>query len=106
MNEKTVKELKDRLTRLEKAVFGRKSGQVRETTVTGFAGLKGGLHLLISRGFFKTKRALTATRQELEQHDYHYSPAAIQTTLNRLSTRTGQLAALKEGGRKVYVRRK
>jgi hypothetical protein len=106
MNEKAVKKMEDRLTRLEKAVFGRKRGQVRETTAKGFAGLKGGLHLLISRGFFKTKKALAATRQELEKQEYHYSAAAIQTTLNRLSTRTGPLAAFKEGGKKVYVRRK
>ena len=106
MDEKTVKELKDRLTRLEKAIFGRKSGQVRETVARGFTGLKGGLHLLLSRGFFNTKKALAATRQELEEHDYHYSSAAIQTTLNRLSARTGPLAAFKEGGKKVYVRRK
>ena len=68
--------------------------------------LKGGLRLLISRGFFKTKKSLGATRQELVKHDYHYSAASIQTTLNRLSTRTGPLAAFKEDGKKVYVRRK
>lgn len=106
IDEKTVKKIEERLTRLEKAVFGSKRGKVRETPAKGFAGLKGGLHLLISQGFFKTKRALAATRQELEKHDYHYSAAAIQTTLNRLSTRTGPLAAFKEGGKKVYVRRK
>ncbi len=106
MNEKMIQKIEDRLTRLEKAVFGPKRGQVRETPAKGFAGLKGGLHLLISRGFFKTKKALAATRQELEKHEYHYSAAATQTTLNRLSTRTGPLAALKESGKKVYVRRK
>jgi len=106
MDEKTVEKMEERLTRLERAVFGTKRGQTRETSAKGFAGLKGGLHLLISRGFFKTKKALAPTRQELEKHDYHYSAAAIQTTLNRLSTRTGPLAAFKEGGKKVYVRRK
>ena len=106
MDDKTIKKIEDRLTRLEKAVFGPKREQVPDTPAKGFAGLKGGLHLLISRGFFKSKKALAATRQELEKHDYHYSAAAIQTTLNRLSTRTGLLAAFKEGGKKVYVRRK
>lgn len=106
MNEKTAKKIEDRLTRLEKSVFGRKKGLIRETAAEGFAGLKGGLHLLISRGFFKTKKALAATRQELEKQDYHYSAATTQTTLNRLSTRTGPLAKFKEGGKKVYVRRK
>jgi hypothetical protein len=106
MDEQTEKNIEQRLTRLEKAVFGPTKGQTRETSAKGFAGLKGGLHLLISRGFFKTKKALAATRHELEKHDYHYSAAAIQTTLNRLSTRTGPLAAFKEGGKKVYVRRK
>ena len=106
MDDKTINKIEVRLSRLEKAVFGTKTGQTRETSIKGFAGLKGGLQLLISRAFFKTKRALAATKQELEKHDYHYSAGAIQTTLNRLSSRTGPLAAFKEGGKKVYVRRK
>jgi hypothetical protein len=106
MNDETLKKIERRLTRLERAVFGTKRGQTREASAKGFAGLKGGLRLLISRGFFKTKKALAITRQELEKHDYHYSAAAIQTTLNRLSIRTGPLAAFKEAGKKVYVRRK
>ncbi len=106
MDEKPVKKIEERLSRLEKALFGTTKGQTGKTSAKGFAGLKGGLVLLISRGFFKTKKALAATRQELEKHDYHYSAAAVQTTLNRLSTRTGPLAAFKEGGKKVYVRRK
>ena len=106
MNDKTLKRIEERLTRLEKAVLGPGRRQQPETLAKDFAGLKGGLHLLISRGFFKTKKALAPTKQELEKHDYHYSAAAIQTTLNRLSTRTGPLAAFKEGGKKVYIRRK
>lgn len=100
-------EIIKRLERLEKAFFS--SNRRRENAIRSeddFAGLKGGLRLLVSRGFFRTKKTLPETRQELEKHGYHYSAPAIQTTLNRLSTRTGPLATFKEGGKKVYVRRK
>jgi hypothetical protein len=106
MNENRSREIIKRLKGLEEAVFGKKGRQTRISQSEGFTGLKGGLRLLIERGFFKAKKALSATKQELEKQGYHYSAAAIQTTLNRLSTRAGPLAAFREGGKKVYVRRK
>lgn len=102
-----LQEIIKRLERLEKSVFSRNSQRENDTrSEDDFAGLKGGLRLLVSRGFFRTKKTLPETRQEIEKHGYHYSAPAIQTSLNRLSTRTGPLATFKEGGRKVYVRRK
>lgn len=105
MDEDTSRKIIKRLERLEKAVFGGE-GKPSEAAVKGFTGLKGGLRFLISRGFFKAKKSLSACREELQKHGYQYSAAAIQTTLNRLSKRTGPLAAFREGGKKVYVKRK
>ena len=107
MSGSELQEIIKRLDRLEKSVFSSKRGQeVATRSVDDYAGLKGGLSMLVARGFFRTKRTLSVTRQELEKHDYHYSAAAIQTTLNRLSKRAGPLATFREGGTKVYVRRK
>ena len=106
MDNKATTKLEKRLIRLENVVFGSKRARDREPSPNDFAGLKGGLHFLISRGFFKTKKGLAPTKQALGKHGYHYSAAAIQTTLNRLSVRAGPLAAFKEAGKKVYVRRK
>ncbi len=105
MDETQLSSIIKRLERLEKAVFLDKK-QERPVKPNDFTGLKGGINLLISRSFFKTKKNLSNTKQELEKHDYYYSPAAIQTTLNRLSSRTGPLAAFREGQKKVYVKRK
>lgn len=105
MDETDLRDIIRRLERVEKVVFGDKKAR-QPAQRNGFAGLKGGLNLLISRGFFKSKRALSDTRQGLEKHGYHYSAPAIQTTLNRLSKRGGPLATFREGGKKVYVRRK
>lgn len=106
MSEDQLKDIIKRLHRLEKAVFGGKGKPSQAVQVKGFAGLKGGLRFLISRRFFKAKNSLGDCRQELEKHGYHYSAAAVQTTLNRLARRTGPLAAFKQGGKKVYVERK
>ncbi len=105
MDESQLSSIIKRLERLEKAVI-RDRNQERPIKPDDFAGLKGGINLLISRGFFRTKKHLSSTKQELEKHDYHYSAAAIQTTLNRLSKRAGSLATFREGGKKVYVKRK
>lgn len=106
MNNKELKGIIKRLERLEKAVLRAKKKQRQDREPEGFAGLKGGLHFLIARNFFRSTRTLADTRQELEKQDYHYSSAAIQTTMNRLSKRTGPLATFREAGKKVYVRRK
>ena len=106
MDDNRLRTIEDRLARLEKAVFGTKSGQTRAATPKSFSGLKGGLLFLVSHDFFKTKKALAAIRNELEKHGYHYRAGAINTTLSRLSTRKGPLAVFIEQGNKVYVRRK
>lgn len=106
MSEKLLlQQIIERIERLERTIFSREkkiTKGVRET----FAGPSGGARLLVSEGFFKTKRSLSDVRSALVKRDYHYSAAAIQTALNRLSARAGPLAAFREGGKKLYVRRK
>jgi hypothetical protein len=107
MDEKRLKTIEQRLDKLEKAVFGPKPKTAKpKAGKEEYSGLKGGLLFLVSRDFFKTKRALATITKELEKHGYHYQAGAIQTTLNRLSKRSGPLTSLKEGGHKVYVRSK
>lgn len=106
MDGNKLRQIIDRIERLEKAIFISKRKTAPTIQAKDFGGLKGGLHLLISRGFFKTKKTLSDTKQELEKHGYHYSAPAVQTTLNRLSRRTGPLTTFREGGKKVYIKRK
>jgi len=104
--EKAIREIIARLTRLEKAVFGRNEKQTTASQKNNFAGPSGGVRMLISKNFFKTKKNLGDVRKALGENDYHYGAPQVQTALNRLSTRTGPLAASTEGGKKVYVGRK
>lgn len=105
--EKAIRKIEARLGRVEKAVFtAKKTRGKSEQQTDHFAGPTGGAKLLASQGFFKAKRSLRDVRVALAKRDYHYGAAQIQTALNRLSTRTGPLAASKEGGKKFYVRRK
>jgi hypothetical protein len=105
-SEQAIQKIIARLTRLERAVFRKKAKQPPTAQKEDFAGPSGGARLLISKNFFKAKRTLRDVRKALGKNDYHYGSAQIQTALNRLSTRTGPLAASTEGGKKVYVRRK
>lgn len=106
MSEKRLlQQIVDRIKRLEKTVLNGEK-KVKKRGRENFAGPSGGIRLLVSEGFFKTKRSLSDVRSALAKKDYHYSAAAIQTALNRLSTRVGPLAAFKEGGKKLYVKRK
>jgi hypothetical protein len=107
MNDHDSRKIIRRLERLEKAVFGSGRKRVRDAAKEqGFTGPSGGVRLLISKNFFKTKRNLGDVRKALGENDYHYGSAQVQTSLNRLSTRAGPLAASTEGGKKFYVRRK
>jgi len=106
MEEKVINEILKRLGRLEKAVFTSGAKKAVKPENEQFAGPSGGIKLLISNGFFKAKRNLAQVKDALAKEDYHYTSAPVQTALNRLSIRTGPLAASKEGGNKVYVKRK
>jgi len=104
--DKEITNILARLTKLEKAVF--KTGVKTETKPKdkNFSGTKGGVLFLISKGYFNQRRLATDAKAELAKNEYHYSIQVVQTALNRLSKGNGALVAMKEGGKKMYVKRK
>ncbi len=98
-----------RVEKLERAVFGNSSsgGKPKKTTTEeDFKGATGGLRLMISKGFFDRRCFFNEIETELNKQGYHYSKQAIQTPLSRLSKVGGPLVSLRDGGKKVYVKRK
>lgn len=98
--------IEQRLERLENAVFRARRERKHRPLSSDFTGPSGGVRLLLTQNFFNTKRTVADVRTAFEKNDYHYVTAVIQTTLNRLSTRSGPLATFKLEGKKVYVKRK
>ena len=107
MDEKILKQILDRLKRLETAVFGEKNLKTKFiTNRTKFRGTTGGIRLLVSQKFFKGKKTFTEVKKELRKKDYYSSLQAIQTSLNKLSTQKGLLVKFKEGKKNYYAERK
>lgn len=107
MDEKSLRKLEQRIARLEKAVFSDTQKQrVTKNTSKDFGGATGGVRLLISKKFFKTKQGLSEVRAALSENGYHYSKQAAHAALNYLTTKGGPLVSLREGGRKLYAERK
>lgn len=108
--DKTLSGILLRLEKLERAVFtsrnakthAKRSGPIKHE----FMGATGGLRLLAVKSFFNQRRFFSEIETELRKQGYHYSKQAIQTPLNRLSSSGGLLVALREKGKKVYVKRK
>jgi hypothetical protein len=108
MKEKEIINILKRIEKLETAVFGSatKVKKLAAKDKSGYEGPTGGIRLLIDKGFFDAKRTLADVRARLAENGYHYSIQAAQTGLNRLSKTGGPIVALKEGGKKAYVKRK
>jgi hypothetical protein len=104
MDQPFMRSTDERLTRLEAAVFGGKGASTKARHAE--VGPTGGLRTLITQGFFKSKRNLADSRAALEKNDYHYSAQAVDMALKRLSKRDGPLVSFKEGGKKLYAKRK
>lgn len=105
--EKINKQIFERIGRLENAVFNeQKTVKLLPKEDKNFHGATGGLRLLISKGFFNSKKTFAEIKKELASQDYHYSDQAIQTPLNNLSKSGGPLVGFREGGKKVYAKRK
>lgn len=105
-DEKTFADLVVRIEKLERAVFTDKKTKLKFADKGDFKGATGGLRLLVSKGFFDRKRNFGEIKKALAGQDYHYSNQAVQTPLNNLSKTGGILVGLKEGGKKVYAKRK
>lgn len=106
MDEKTTKNILIRLNFLEKTVFGSGKKKTAVKKQEEFSGPKGGILLLISKGFFNKRRAAPEVRDELGKNNYDYRIQVVQTALNRLTKNKGLLTALTVGGKKIYVKRK
>jgi len=108
MREQITKNILTRIERLETAIFGKQKKPLITLPKKGenFRGATGGLRLLISKGFFNSKKTFAEIRKGLASQDYHYSNQAIQTPLNNLSKSGGPLVSFKEKGKKVYAKRK
>lgn len=103
-----LQDIISRLEKLEKVVFPERQDEVVSppNSSNNFKGPKGGILLLIEKSFFETPHAAPEVKDEIVKNGYHYSIQAVQTALNRLSSTQGPLNALKDGKKKVYVRRK
>ncbi|OIO30844.1 hypothetical protein AUJ77_01715 [Candidatus Nomurabacteria bacterium CG1_02_43_90] len=104
--EEINKDLYARLEKLESLLSGGKHVKVKENKSENFSGAKGGILLLISKRFFSKKRNAPETKVELDKFEYFYNIQVVQTTLNRLSNKTGPLITMDDKGKKVYVKRK
>jgi hypothetical protein len=105
-----LQELVRRVEILERAVMGDekpRNGKPNASAKMGnFDGATGGVRFVFSKGFFDGRQVFAAVEKELQDNGYHYSKQAIQMALTRLSAKGGPLVALKDKGKKVYVKRK
>lgn len=106
MDEKIIKSILSRLDRLEKKIFGSGNKKATKKRPDEFKGPKGGILLLMSKGFLNKRKTATEVRDELEKNEYDYRIQVVQTALNRLSKNKGSLTTLLVSGKKVYVKRK
>lgn len=108
--EADINDLLRRVEVLERAVLGDskpKKAKLSEPAIAGnFDGATGGVRFIFSKGFFDGRQIFAAVEKELQANGYHYSKQAIQMALTRLSAKGGMLIALKDKGKKVYVKRK
>ena len=97
-----------RLAALEDAVFGgiNEGANLRGAGTTDYSGPAGAVLFLIKQQFFDQRRPLGQVREEATNHGYVYSGQAFSMALMRLSQKDGPLVVIKEGGRKLYARRK
>ena len=105
-----LEDLLRRVEALERAVLGggkEKKAKVASSPKAGnFGGATGGVRFIFSEGFFDRRQVFAAIEKKLQDNGYHYSKQAIHMALTRLSAKGGPLVALKDKGKKVYVKRK
>ena len=103
---KKIKKLENRVSKLEKAVFGIVNSSVK-SNVNQYKGLVGGINLLIENGFFKKPVMVTEVQDELQKEGYYHSIQSTDTRLRRdMVNRKKILTRLKVDGIWQYVIRK
>lgn len=78
--EEINQEIFERLEKIESTLVGKKSSKFKEIKQENFSGAKGGILLLISKGFFSKKRNAPETKIELDKLEYFYNIQVVQTT--------------------------
>lgn len=76
------------------------------TSTESFAGLTGGIRLLIQDGFFKEGRALGDIADELKRQGYHYPRTSFPVTLRGFLQKRILTRIAGENGQYRYVERK
>ena len=112
--EKEIKEIKNALLRIEQKLdkgpqknnSSRQKSAPEDSVSDDFGGATGGIRLLVSKGFFKQRRAMGEVIAALNGEGYLYSKQAFQIAVTRLSRPGGPLTAVKQGKKKVYADRK
>ncbi len=106
MTKKSSKTLEERVSDLEKAVFGSKKPVIKKTE-DKYKGLIGGLTLLIDNGFFKKPVLVNEVQDELKKEGYFSLIQSTDTLLRRsFVKRRKALTRLKVDGVWQYVIRK
>ena len=106
MDDKKIKKIEERISKLEKAVFGTKSGP-DQNKKNQQKGLVGGINLLVDNGFFKKPVLVTEVQDELRKEGYYHSIQATDTILRRdMVNRKKNLSRIKINGVWQYVMRK
>ena len=106
--EKILNDHEKRILGLEKIQPKRAPSKMKEKDgkTKSYAGPKGGIILLLERGYLANKKTAADVHSALDAEGYVYVKDVVQTALNRLSNPKGPLVKIEEGGKKVYVQRK
>ncbi len=101
-----INDILKRLEKIEQKVFGSNANRA-EPFSENFKGAKGGILLIISEGYFTSKRANDDTIHELAKHGYQYDREVVRKALGRLCKGSNApLTTFLEEGQRVYVIRK
>jgi enolase len=101
-----IRALVKRVEKLEAAVFSKKVKPLKSGKDETTSGPKGGILILISKGFFSPERALDDVVQALRKAQYRYHKDVVRNALNRLSSKKGPLTKFREAGVTLFAERK
>ena len=103
---KKIKKLEERISKLEKTVFGTRKPSTK-SKVNQYEGLMGGINLLIENGFFKKPVLVTEVQDELQKEGYYQTIQSTDAVLRRnMVNRKKILTRVKVDGIWQYVIRK
>ena len=112
-NEKTLRDILNRLGRLEARVAKLESQReplskpMTAAEVQSFGGLSGGVNLILKEGFLNTPKSVDDIQKELERRGYYHSFEAIATLLRRDFMKRRQiLTSVEKDGKWYYVNKK